>query len=331
MPSRTRSRSIAVLVALVASALVGCGAFDDGDDGTETRPFEADNGTVEIPVDPQRIVATGYAVPGLIELGAPLVGRSGFRRGLPLMSEEDRAAYGEIAEIAGDTNTEMDYEAIDRLGPDLIIIGVPAPALKRIDMDRLASIAPTVAVGPDLPSQWRELTYRHADAAGVLDRYDELKAAYEERAAELKAKYADVLDGLRFGHLGAYGEVSQGQFQREYGGSWGTNIVEDLGVTYYGEVARKGGGARDVSEYPSIEELPSSFADADVITYTLAYDASVPPEVQYAFDSPLWDNIPAVVAGKVIPLRFVESTTYKAARRTLDFHDESLSVLLEGS
>jgi iron complex transport system substrate-binding protein len=260
-------RPAGALATGLAAALVlvsGCGSGTGESGGSgKTRTFAADNGSVTIPADPKRVVATGYAVPALIEADAALVGVSGWKRGLPMMTPEDRATYDGLTKIAGETAAETNYEAIAKVKPDLIVIGVPKPVLGDLDMNRLKSIAPVVAIGPSLPKAWRDLSRRQSDAAGRLANFETRKAAYEKKAGEIKAKYKDALAGLKFGHVGGYGDVSSGTFQREFAGSWGTNAAGDVGVTYYGQVKKKGGGSADVSESPSIEELPESLGEAD--------------------------------------------------------------------
>ncbi|HLV73073.1 ABC transporter substrate-binding protein [Actinomadura hallensis] len=319
----------AVIAALVLVTSCGSSGSDPEPGDAATRTFEADNGRVTIPADPQRIVATGYAVPVLIEAGAKLVGISTWKRGLPLMSEEDRRTYDGLAKVAGETAAETNYEAVAKANPDLIVIGVPKPALGDLDMKRLESIAPVAVIGPTVPSAWRELSHRQADAAGRAEAVEKTKAAYEKKAGELKAKYRDALAGLKFGHVGAYGDISAGTFMREFGGSWGTNIAQDVGVNYYGEVEKKGGGAADVSEHPSIEELPESLGEADAITYTVEADGKPSPEVKYVLDSKLWKNLPAVKDGLTFPFRYTEAATYESALRTLDAIDEALAPLLD--
>ncbi|MEU4805429.1 ABC transporter substrate-binding protein [Actinosynnema sp. NPDC023587] len=328
------ARSPRLVGALVLSLAVatGCGSSDGGESApaaeAQTRVFAADNGDVTIPVSPQRIVATGYAVPAMLEADAPVVGISSWQRGVPLMGDEDRKRYEETPKIAGETAAETNYEAIAQADPDLIIIGVPKPVLADIDLKRLQDIAPVVAIGPSVPSMWRELSRKQADAAGSLKEFDAVQGEYEAKSAKLTEKYAAVLPGLKLGHVGAYGEVAKGNFQREFNGSWGTNIAEDLGATYYGEVKVKGAGSAAVSEYPSIEELPAAFAEATAITYSVKADGTVPPPVQYVLDSPLWKELPAVKAGKVFPLRYTEAATYRSAMKTLDAADEAFAPLL---
>lgn len=334
MPRRPARTLAAVLAApLVAALAAGCAPSAPAETADPaaapaTRVFAADNGDITIPAEPQRVVATGYAVPVLLEADAPLVGISLWSRGTALMSEEDLATYEETPKVAGDQAAATDYEAVAAAEPDLIVIGVPAPVLGDIDMAQLEAIAPVVAIGPTLPDAWRELSRRQSDAAGRLAEFDAARTAYEERAAELTEEYAAALEGLQFGHLGGYGQVDSGSFHREFSGSWGTNIAEDMGVTYYGQVAQPGPGSAAVSEYPSLEQVVQSFAEADAITYTVGPDGTPPEPVQVVLDSPLWQSLPAVQAGMVFPLRFTEAATYESATRAIDAAAESLAPLL---
>ena len=334
LPSRKRARhtlpSIAAIACALSLVLTGCGADAEDDNAPEaatTRTFTADNGDIEIPTDPERIVATGYAVPVLIEADADLVGISEWSRGVAMMSEEDAATYEELPKVAGEIAAETNYEAIAEADPDLIIIGVPRPARVDLDVTKLEGIAPVVVIGPTHPDSWKTISAKQADAAGASEGFEAARDAYLARAEDVRAAHADTIEGLKFGHLGAYGDVQAGTFHREFAGSWGTNIGDDVGIDYYGEVVKKGGGSEDVSEYPSIEQLPESFADADVITYSLDIDGKVPQAIQYVLDHELWQNLPAVKAGKVLPLRYTEAATYTSALMTLDAIDEALGQL----
>ena len=329
--TRASRRALPTLAAVtvLGLALAGCSGDAESaeDEGAATRVFAADNGDITIPTEPERVVATGYAVPVLIEADADLVGISEWSRGLAMMTEEDLETYEELPKVAGELAAETNYEAVAQADPDLIVIGVPQPALVDLDLERLESIAPVVVLGPSLPDSWKEISEAQADAAGATEGFEEARDAYLARAAELEEKHADTLAGLAFGHVGAYGDVAAGQFHREFAGSWGTNIATDIGVEYYGEVAEPGPGSAAVSEYPSIEQLPESLGDADVITYSLATDGSVPEGVQYVLDSKLWANLPAVKAGRVLPVQYTEAATYTSALLTLDALDEQLEKL----
>ncbi|MBB3045155.1 ABC transporter substrate-binding protein [Nocardioides soli] len=328
-PTRGLRRAIPTLVAIAFGlSLAGCSDAESAEKSdASTRVFTADNGDITIPADPDRIVATGYAVPVLIEADADLVGISEWSRGVAMMTEADRATYEELPKVAGEVAAETNYEAVAQADPDLIVIGVPQPALVDLDMEKLESIAPVVVIGPSMPDSWKTISEKQADAAGATDGFEQARAAYLARAQELEEKYADALAGVEFGHVGAYGDVAAGQFHREFAGSWGTNVATDIGVTYYGEVAKKGGGSEDVSEYPAIEELPESLGDADAITYSLDISGEVSEAVQYVLDSKLWKNLPAVRAGNVFPIRYTEAATYTSALMTLDSLDAQLEKL----
>lgn len=327
MRSAPSRRRLAVLL-LPLALLAGCSSDEDADAGA-TREFTADNGKVRIPEDPGRVVATGYAVPALIEADAALVGVSSWKRGEALMTDEDRATYRKLPKIAGEAASETNYEAIAKQDPDLIVIGVPAPVLGDVDMERLESIAPVVAIGPTVPSAWRELSERQSDAAGRSKDFAQARDAYDKEAAGLADKYKNALKGLEFGHVGSYGDAAAGTFMREYAGSWGTNIAGDIGASYPGKPKEPGKGSAAVSEYPSIEELPESLGDADVITYSVGPDGTPGEAVNYVLDSGLWKSLPAVRAGRAFPVRYTEAATYASAGRTLDALDKALAPLLE--
>ncbi|WP_233526024.1 ABC transporter substrate-binding protein [Actinomadura spongiicola] len=334
MPFAMTSATTRGLAAVCAAALVLASACGSGNSSTEsgsggTRVFAADNGKIKIPAEPKRVVATGYAVPVLIELGAPLVGISTWKRGIPMMSAEDRATYEKLDKVAGESAAETNYEAVAKADPDLIVIGVPKPVLGDLNMKRLESVAPVVVLGPASPSDWRDLSRRQAEAVGSVEGYGKAKAEYERKAATIAAKYKGALAGLKFGHVGGYGKVASGTFMREYARSWGTNVAGDIGVPYYGEVKEKRGGGTNVSEYPSIEKLSESLGEADVITYTLEPDGTVGPAVKYVLDSDLWKRLPAVKAGRAYGIRYTQAATYPSALKTLDALDQALAPLLK--
>ena len=175
MSSRKSWRIVGALALGLALTATGCGSGDeaaDKSDKSATRVFKADNGDITIPTDPKRVVATGYAVPVLIEADAALVGISSWKRGIPMMTDEDRATYEKLEKIAGETAAETNYEAVAAVKPDLIVIGVPAPVLADVDIKRLETIAPVVAIGPTLPDAWREQSRQQSDAAGRLDNFE---------------------------------------------------------------------------------------------------------------------------------------------------------------
>lgn len=326
---RRAARGALVLgaAAVLTAGLAACGSGSGDSAGTEValRSFEAQNGTVEIPVDPQRIVACGYAAFPLIQAGADLAAVCEWNRELENMDAETLAAYEALPKVAPDgAVSELDYEAITAAQPDLIIMGVPARVQEEIDMATLEALAPVVFLGPSNPGQWRELGEQYADAAGVTDSYGGFKGDYEARAAEIAQKYAGTLGGLKFAGLCSVCGTEPGEFFREYASSYTTNLFDDLGFTFPGEPA----DPEDVhGEYLSLEQLPQSLADADVIVYGLEPDGSITPELQSVLDSPLWQNLPAVKAGNIVGIQHGNAATYETALLALDSIDVGLEKL----
>ncbi|GLQ56781.1 ABC transporter substrate-binding protein [Devosia nitrariae] len=118
--------------------------------GQETRSIAAANGTFDIPVSPQRIVALNDQILTLplYELGAPVVGSAGrlaedgshyMRAGMDTLGID--FANTNIA-FVGQFNA-LDVEAIAALQPDLIIGGTYTDPNV---VDQLQSVAPTLVI-----------------------------------------------------------------------------------------------------------------------------------------------------------------------------------------
>lgn len=330
---RRRVRGAAVLgaAAMLTVGLVGCSSdSDSGSEGetaasSETRTFEAQNGSIEIPADPQRIVACGYAALPLIQSGANLAAVCEWSRELDNMDEETLAAYEELPKVAPDgAVSELNYEAITAADPDLIIMGVPARVQEQVDMAKLEALAPVVFLGPVDPGEWRELGEQYADAANVSDSYGAFKEEYEARAAEIADKYSGTLGDLQFAGVCGVCGTEPGEFSREYASSYTTNLFDDLGLEFYGEPS----DPADVhAEYLSVEQLPENLGEADVIVYGVEADGSLTPELEELFASPLWQELPAVQAGNLVAVKHSSAATYETALLALDSIDEELEKL----
>lgn len=141
----------------------------------ETRTFEHDAGTSEIPVNPQRVASLhdiSRTLP-LIAYGKRPVGSAGRTAGdgsrfLPAGYSLTGIAFADSDIIPLDSG---DFEGIAVLEPDLITTN------SANDLDRLSLIAPTVVLNRDSnPGLGRKV----ADAAGVLDRYEALETGFNE-------------------------------------------------------------------------------------------------------------------------------------------------------
>lgn len=175
--------AIALLLALANPAIA-----------QETRSFMAANGTVEIPVAPQRIVALNdqiVALP-LLELGAPVVGSAGrtdadgsvfMRGGMDTLGLD--FSNTDIAYVGG--FNALDIEAIAALQPDLIIGGTYTDVAV---VDQLQLIAPTLVIDNGalgLVETLRTL----ADASGKSGDFEARYQRYRDNLDRTKSYIGD--------------------------------------------------------------------------------------------------------------------------------------------
>ncbi|MGO4110494.1 iron-hydroxamate ABC transporter substrate-binding protein [Paenibacillus sp. YAF4_2] len=141
-----------------------------------TVTYQAESGPVEIPANPQRIVALAYA-PNLISLGANIVGVDQWTNMSPLFTDKLKGV-----EVVSDE----DLEKIIELDPDLIVVGTESKNVKK-----LGEIAPTVAF------TWGKLDYlnQQVEIGKILGKEQEATTwvdDFKSRAAsigeEVKAK-----------------------------------------------------------------------------------------------------------------------------------------------
>ena len=160
----------------------------------ETRSFAAANGTFDIPVSPQRIVALNdqiVALP-LYELGATVVGSAGrtdadgnhfLRGGMDALGID--YANTDIAYVGGFNG--LDVEAIAALQPDLIIGG---PYTDPAVAEQLQSVAPTLLIDNSalgLIDTLRTL----ADVSGKTGNFEARYQRYLDNVERLKSFIGD--------------------------------------------------------------------------------------------------------------------------------------------
>ena len=160
----------------------------------ETRSFTASNGTFDIPVAPQRIVALNDQILTLplYEMGAPVVGSAG-------RLDADNTAYlrGGMDTLGIDfDNTDiefvglyngLDVEAIAALEPDLIIGGTYTDEAV---VGQLQAIAPTLVIDNGalgLIETMRTL----ADATGTAATFESRYQRYLDNVARLQSYLGD--------------------------------------------------------------------------------------------------------------------------------------------
>ncbi|ASR35674.1 ferric enterobactin (enterochelin)-binding protein [Prauserella marina] len=191
-----RSRLSLFVVMIIGSvlALAGCGSTDASGaaaSGSDTRSVRTEQGTVEIPAEPKRVVVLNHALAGyLFDLDVPVVATV----------SEDADREGEFSpfweEKANENGTRLlewgtdgfDYEAILEADPDLIVgggAGLPS-ALATKAYDRLGDIAPTVLVSGSLATWQEQFRFLAEDVFDEEAAYADHLSAYESRVAEVK-------------------------------------------------------------------------------------------------------------------------------------------------
>ncbi len=182
------------LVPQMASALGS--ELADGDDdmlAAETRTFvDAMARTVEIPVDPQRVVVLSEIdLDSLLALGIVPVGAPNGRGQTTLPSYLIEQIDGQTTSLGalGEPNLEM----VASLAPDLIVYSDPYGALAEM-IPEMEQIAPVVIPYVYTDSwDWKVVFAAIADAVDKSADADAFLAAYDAQAAELGAQLPDEL------------------------------------------------------------------------------------------------------------------------------------------
>ena len=173
---------------------------DTGD--AETITYESENGPVEVPADPQRVVVLSSYAGDLINLDVPIVGADSWSMDNPNFKEELKDAE----EVSDES-----IEKILELEPDLII------GLSNIkNFDKLSEIAPTVT----FTYGKADYLQQHIEIGKLVNKEDEAA----EWAEDFKQRAADIGDKIR-DKIGDDSTISVVEsFDKQfyvYGDNWG--------------------------------------------------------------------------------------------------------------
>jgi len=247
-----------------------------------TIVYQSENGPIQIPANPKRIIALTNA-PNVLALGGSLVGVDEWTKMNPLFTDK-------LNNI--ETVSEDSLEKIVALDPDLIITGA---SMK--NTDKLSEIAPTIVY------TWGKLDYleQQLEIGKVLNKEKETQAWIEDfknRAtaigAEIKAKAGENVT------------VSVIEYDTEnyyvFGNNWarGTEILYQAMGLQMAEKAKQdalGPGYYTLSQ----EAIPQYAGDFIVLSRK---KGSNNPFLQ----SETWKSIPAVKNNRIIEIDTEEST-----------------------
>ncbi|WP_419992708.1 ABC transporter substrate-binding protein [Streptomyces boninensis] len=331
-PLRRRGTTLAAAIVSAALVLTACGGSPEetpaGKQGaaSQTRSFKADNGTVEIPTDPKRVVALGspetYLALGVEPVG---LGERATKRNLAWLPPEAAKVNESVVEV-GD---EVDYEKVAGLKPDLIVVYEPEHVLTgdSYNEKRLQSIAPTVFI--ELSNErWKTQVKRLAEVVNAVDTFEAGKAEYDALISDIKEEHAEVLKSTTFMALQRWGgNFSQqaGTLSLEYPGSYCTSYAEDAGLDIVPEAPANG----DLAKELSMEKLGDTVADADVLLYPLEADGKVKPEFEPVLESNIWKSLPQVKEGRALGVQCNQTSTYASKVPNVKSLKEKLGRLSE--
>ncbi|GLX70322.1 ABC transporter substrate-binding protein [Paenibacillus glycanilyticus] len=292
-------------------------AASDNAAGTEeqsaTRMVKTVKGDIEVPANPQRIVA-GYYHGTLLSLGIQPIGASKeWWMGSPFLKEQE----AKISDIGSPASAEK----VLALKPDLILINDTLAE----GYDDLSKIAPTLFIPYDSiknvhdeVKQFGVLLNREKEAAAwEADYQAKAAAAREQLAGKLKPGMTAVLMEIDGGTIavmgdnyGRGGEVIYNALQFK-APEWIQKNVIDNGVQY---------------QEISMEKLPD-IANADYI-FLSTYTETSQEQLKALTESKIWQGLPAVKNGNVIPLDY-KTYFYFDAKSILGQIDTLTQTMLE--
>lgn len=267
-------------LALALSVILGACSSEEpaGEESSkeETITYESEFGPVEVPENPERIVALAYA-PNLHALDIEMSGVDQWSKNNPLF-EEDLEGVAEV--------TEAEPESILAENPDLIIAGANME-----NLEELEKIAPTVTY------TWGKLNYleQQIEIGKLVGKEDETRAwaeDFEKRAADIGSK-----------------------IKEKHGEDTTLTVIETDGKGFYlfGEAWGRGTEilyqAMDLKMPENVQKAVSSDGYYEISQEVLAEYAgdyivlSRGEETDMSFtDSEVWQSIPAVQNDNVIEI-----------------------------
>lgn len=295
-----------VLVSIMAIFTASCSS-NETDSGSQegaqedTFTYESERGPVEVPEDPERIVALTNG-PNIHALDVDMVGVDQYTKDNPLFSDE----LEDVATVA-----ETDAESVMAQNPDLIIAGSHMESIEDLE-----KIAPTVVF------TWGEMDYleQHIEIGKLVGKEDEAEEwaeDFDERAGAIGEKIKEI-----------HGEnVSVTTYETAddtfyiYGDDWarGTEILYqamDLNMPENVEEAVSDEGYHTISK-----ETLGEYAGDFIVLSRYSTD-----EMNFK-ETDVWQTIPAVQDDQVIEID-LEASTYSdpiTLEYLLEIYEEGLT------
>ncbi len=320
-PLRRRGATLAAAVLCAALLLSACGSGGDAssDSAGDTRTVTADNGSVEVPADPQRVVTIGNTTLPFIDMGGEPVGVTEVSDSeLGLIPAEQKATF-EAATNLGSSGDQVDMEKLASLKPDLILAQMPDSEFTQIEK-QLNSIAPTVFWGLDV--EWKALADGLGGAGNVGDQLSKQKAEFEEKIAKMKQEYPDIIANTKFVNVDRWASSDPGTFSIADFGC--VEIAQgDLGMDF-----PKAAAGEDPLGWTSLPfEQIAELSKYDVITYPVDAEGHATETFAPVVETNTWKALPNVKSGRALGLFCPGNNSYGPVLQYLDSLDSALATL----
>lgn len=274
-PRKTRLNGGIALAVAAALALTACGSDEDDNSSSEDQASdvsradevgsEVDGDTVtitdnqdrevEVPVNPETVVALDWSsIRALQDLGVQVDAVPEPAGSLP----EDLAVYeGDDIPKVGDV-FEPDYEAIEAMDPDLVIVGSRSGTPEVVEeFEKFAPAVVDLTVAPDdIADTFATTEERVLQMGDIFDKRDQAQSTMDDLATQMQdlqdeitaAKETAMFVQVSDGTIGAYGPGSRfGTIYTDFGyqgtdapldeeGSHGEEISQEFFVEYNPQV-----------------------------------------------------------------------------------------------
>ncbi len=314
-PLRRRGAALAAALLSAALLLTACGSPAETPAASTsttagTREVKAENGTVTVPADPQRVVVLVNAVLAYLDLGGKPVGVTAVDAvNIADLPADQQAAYRAATDVASSSG-EIDLEKVASLKPDVIIIQTGDSQFAQIG-DELTSIAPTVFLGQ--ASDWKFRVAAFAAAGNLLDTMNEQKATYDELRASIEQNHAGVLKTAKIVEAFRFTSAEPGQFGINQ--SLCAEAVKDEGIIDFEPPADM-----------SFEQI-GKLATYDLILYPARSDGQPTAAIEPLLEANAWKVLPAVKAGHAQGVYCPWGRSYGFMTQYLEGLDRALATL----